>query len=55
MDDFINSYTELSNTMYDADYDFADSYPLEKSFHDIDFIGWVEATKTNLSEEKKKE
>jgi len=53
MDDFINSYTELSNAMYDADYDFADSYPLEKSFHDIDFIDWVEATKTKLSEEKK--
>lgn len=53
MDDFINSYTELSNAMYDVDYDFADSYPLEKSFHDIGFIDWVEATKTNLSEEKK--
>ncbi len=53
MDDFINSYTELSNAMYDADYDFAEDYPLEKSFHDIDFIGWAEATKANLSEEKK--
>lgn len=53
MDDFINSYTELSNAMYDADYDFADSYPLEKSFHDIDFIGWVEATKTNLFKTEK--
>jgi len=39
--------------MYDADYDFADSYPLEKSFHDIDFINWIEATKINLSEEGK--
>lgn len=54
MDDFINSYTELSNTMYGVDYDFADSYPLEKSFHDIDFIDWVEATKANLSKEKKR-
>ena len=53
MDDFINSYTELSNAMYDVDYDFADSYPLEKSFHDIDFIGWVEATKTNLFKTEK--
>ncbi len=53
MDGFINSYTELSNAMYDADYDFADSYPLEKSFHDIDFIGWVEATKTNLFKTEK--
>lgn len=53
MDDFINSYTKLSNAMYDADYDFADSYPLEKSFHDIDFINWIEATKINLSEEGK--
>ena len=53
MDDFVNAYTDLSNAMYDADYDFADSYPLEKSFHDIDFIDWVEATKANLSEEKK--
>ena len=53
MDDFVNAYTDLSNAMYDADYDFADSYPLEKSFHDIDFIDWVEATKTKLSEEKK--
>ena len=53
MDDFINSYTELSNAMYDMDYDFADGYPLEKSFHDIDFISWIEATKTNLSEEGK--
>lgn len=53
MDDFINSYTELSNTMYGVDYDFADSYPLEKSFHDIDFIDWVEATKTNLFKTEK--
>ncbi len=53
MDDFINSYTELSNAMYDADYDFAEDYPLEKSFHDIDFIGWAEATKTNLSKSEK--
>ena len=53
MDDFVNAYTKLSNAMYDADYDFADSYPLEKSFHDIDFINWIEATKINLSEEGK--
>ena len=53
MDDFVNAYTDLSNAMYDADYDFADSYPLEKSFHDIDFIDWVEATKTNLSKSEK--
>lgn len=53
MDDFINSYTELSNTMYGVDYDFADPYPLEKSFHDIDFIGWAEATKTNLFKTEK--
>ena len=53
MDYFINSYTELSNAMYDVDYDFADSYPLEKSFHDIDFIGWAEATRVKLSEKQK--
>ena len=39
--------------MYGVDYDFADSYPLEKSFHDIDFIGWAEATKTNLFKTEK--
>lgn len=53
MDDFINSYIDLSNAMYKVDYDFADGYPLEKSFDDIDFIGWVEASKTNLSEIEK--
>src|SRR5699024_9320143 len=35
MDNFVNAYTELSNAMYDIDYDFADDYPLEKSFHEI--------------------
>ncbi|RBP42813.1 JAB domain-containing protein [Garciella nitratireducens] len=49
IDDFINSYVELSNAMYGVDYDFAENYPLEKSFHDIDFIDWAEVTKTNLS------
>src|SRR5699024_9251835 len=53
MDNFINSYTELSNVMYGVDYDFAADYPLEKSFHEIDFIGWAEETKLNLSEEFK--
>lgn len=53
MDSFINAYTDLSNAMYDMDYDFADGYPLDESFHDIDFIGWVEASKLNLSEERK--
>jgi proteasome lid subunit RPN8/RPN11 len=53
MDDFVNAYTDLSNAIFDVDYDFADGYPLQKSFHDIDFISWVEATKANLSEEKK--
>ncbi|MGX6979334.1 JAB domain-containing protein [Vagococcus elongatus] len=49
IDDFINSYVELSNAMYGVDYDFAENYPLDKSFHDIDFISWAEATKLNLS------
>lgn len=49
INDFINSYVELSNAMYGVDYDFAENYPLDKSFHDIDFIDWAEATKTNLS------
>lgn len=49
IDDFINSYVELSNAMYEVDYDFAEDYPLDKSFHDIDFIDWAEATKRNLS------
>lgn len=53
IDDFINSYVELSNTMYGVDYDFAENYPLDKSFHDIDFIDWAEATKTNLSKTDK--
>ena len=53
MDNFVNAYTELSNAMYDIDYDFADDYPLEKSFHEINFRSWVEATKANLSEEGK--
>lgn len=49
IDDFINSYVELSNGMHGVDYDFAEDYPLDESFHDIDFIDWAEATKTNLS------
>jgi len=54
IDDFINSYVELSNAMYGVDYDFVENYPLDKSFHDIDFIDWAEATKTNLSKTKNK-
>ncbi|MBA4507537.1 JAB domain-containing protein [Clostridium sporogenes] len=53
IDDFINSYVELSNAMYGVDYDFAENYPLDKSFHDIDFIDWAEASKLNLSEKSK--
>ena len=53
IDDFINSYVELSNAMYGVDYDFAENYPLDKSFHDIDFISWAEAIKTNLSKSEK--
>jgi len=53
MDSFINAYTDLSNAMYDIDYDFAEYYPLDKSFHDIDFISWAEASKLNISEENK--
>ena len=53
IDGFVDAYTDLSNAMYDIDYDFADGYPLEKSFHDIDFISWAEAIKLNLSEENK--
>ncbi|MBU3194725.1 JAB domain-containing protein [Clostridium algidicarnis] len=49
IDDFINSYVELSNAMYEVDYDFAEDYPLDKSFHDIEFMDWAEATKRNLS------
>ena len=52
IDDFINSYVELSNAMCEVDYDFADGYPLDKSFHDIDFISWAEATKRNLTKVK---
>jgi len=40
--------------MYDIDYDFADDYPLDKSFQDIDFISWAETSKLNISEENKK-
>ena len=53
MDRFINAYTDLSYAMYDLDYDFAEYYPLDKSFHDIDFISWAEASKLNISEENK--
>lgn len=53
IDGFVDAYTDLSNAMYDIDYDFADGYPLDKSFHDIDFISWAEASKLNLSEENK--
>lgn len=53
MDDFINAYTDLSNVMYNIDYDFADYYPLDESFHDIDFISWAEASKSNISETEK--
>src|SRR5699024_7318556 len=53
IDGFVDAYTDLSNGMYDIDYDFADSYPLDKSFHDIDFISWAEASKLNISEESK--
>ena len=31
---------------------FADGYPLDKSFQDIDFISWAEATKRNLTKVK---
>ena len=50
---FVDAYTDLSNAMYDIDYDFAEDYPLDKSFHDIDFISWAEASKLNISEESK--
>ena len=30
MDDFVNAYTDLSNAIFDVDYDFADGYPLQK-------------------------
>lgn len=53
IDGFVDAYTDLSNAMYDIDYDFAENYPLEKSFHDIDFISWAEASKLNISEENK--
>ena len=53
MDSFVNAYTELSNAMYNIDYDFAEDYPLDKSFHEIDFISWAEASKLNISEENK--
>ena len=53
IDGFVEAYTDLSNAMYDIDYDFADDYPLEKSFHDIDFITWAEASKLNISEGSK--
>lgn len=53
IDDFINSYVELSNAMYGVDYDFAENYPLDESFHDIDFINWAEVSKLKISEENK--
>lgn len=53
IDRFVEAYTDLSNAMYDIDYDFAEAYPLEKSFHDIDFIRWAEASKLNISEGSK--
>ena len=53
IDGFVDAYTDLSNAMYDIDYDFAENYRLEKSFHDIDFISWAEASKLNISEESK--
>lgn len=53
IDDFINSYVELSNAMYGVYYDFAQNYPLDKSFYDIDFIGCAEVSKLNLSEKSK--
>ena len=53
IDGFVDAYTDLSNAMYDIDCDFAEDYPLDKSFHDIDFISWAEASKLNLSEENK--
>ena len=52
IDGFIDAYIDLSNSMYDIDYDFAKDYPLDKSFHDIDFISWAEATKRNLTKVK---
>ena len=52
IDGFVDAYTDLSNAMYDIDYDFAEDYPLDKSFHDIDFISWAEATKRNLTKVK---
>lgn len=52
IDGFVDAYIDLSNGMYDIDYDFADGYPLDKSFHDIDFISWAEATKRNLTKVK---
>ncbi len=29
MDDFVDAYIDLSDLMYDVDYDFAAGYPLE--------------------------
>ena len=52
IDGFIDAYIDLSNSMYDIDYDFAEDYTLDKSFHDIDFISWAEATKRNLTKVK---
>lgn len=52
IDGFVDAYIDLSNGMYDIDYDFADGYPLDKSFQDIDFISWAEATKRNLTKVK---
>ena len=34
IDGFVDAFTDLSSAMYDIDYDFAEDYPLEKSFHD---------------------
>lgn len=49
MDDFNRLYIELVEAMYDVDYNFSDGYPLDDSFYDIDFIGWIKATKLNLA------
>lgn len=51
MENFKRSYIELAEAMYGVDYDFTDGYPLDNSFYDIDFIGWEETTKLNLSQQ----
>lgn len=48
LDGFEDSYLELVEAMQGVDYDFAEAYPLNNSFYDIDIIRWVETSRMHL-------